>query len=153
MCWSLPCMAAAAISVWMYVWITTSRFGQNHLLKYPKMCKHVPNFKPTIEWLLEHFTQSTNVNLMVLREVRGSPNFISNPSNSPTEWRTKTLTLPSLWLQPATSMAKYPALFHFVTHCLYVSLCPATLGLSQSNGWRQVWSSNSTGSFKRQVLS
>ena len=32
MCWSAPCMAATAISVWMYVWITVSSFGQRHLL-------------------------------------------------------------------------------------------------------------------------
>ena len=32
MCWSAPCIAATAISVWMYVWITVSRFGQKYLL-------------------------------------------------------------------------------------------------------------------------
>ena len=31
-CWPAPCMAATSISVWMYVWITVSRFGQKRLL-------------------------------------------------------------------------------------------------------------------------
>ena len=33
MCWSAPCMAATAIRVWMYVWITVSRLRQKHLIK------------------------------------------------------------------------------------------------------------------------
>ena len=32
-CWSTHCTAASTISVWMYVWITASHFGQKHLLK------------------------------------------------------------------------------------------------------------------------
>ena len=32
MCWSGPCMEATAMSVWMYVWITVSHFGQERLL-------------------------------------------------------------------------------------------------------------------------
>ena len=32
MCWLAPCMAATAISVQRYVWLTASRFGQKHLL-------------------------------------------------------------------------------------------------------------------------
>ena len=31
MCWSAACMAAATISIWMYVWITLSCFGQKSL--------------------------------------------------------------------------------------------------------------------------
>ena len=32
MCWSAPWMAATASSVWMYLWITVSHFGQKRLL-------------------------------------------------------------------------------------------------------------------------
>ena len=31
MCWSAPYMTATIISVWTYVWITVSRFGQKRL--------------------------------------------------------------------------------------------------------------------------
>ena len=37
MCWLAPCIAATTISVWMYVWITVSLFGQKRLLKCPKL--------------------------------------------------------------------------------------------------------------------
>ena len=33
MCWSAPCMTATTTSVWTYVWINLSRFGQRCLLK------------------------------------------------------------------------------------------------------------------------
>ena len=38
MCRSAPCMAATAISIWKYVWITASCFGQKRLLNALK-CK------------------------------------------------------------------------------------------------------------------
>ena len=38
MCWSASCLAGTTISVWMYVWITVSCFGQKPLLNALK-CK------------------------------------------------------------------------------------------------------------------
>ena len=47
MCWSSPHMAATAISVWMYVGITVSRFGQKAFDESPK-CKCKGTWSPSM---------------------------------------------------------------------------------------------------------
>ena len=52
MCWSAPCMAAT-ISVWMYVWITVSWFGQKHLLNALNVNVNVNNDR-VLSWPWKH---------------------------------------------------------------------------------------------------
>ena len=49
MCRSAPCMAATAISVWMYVWITVSCFGQKRLLNDLNINVNEPTLGPGIQ--------------------------------------------------------------------------------------------------------